>query len=1115
MVKPDVKQNYYSDLDLPPTASIDDIRKAYRKLALQYHPDRNAGKEAECVPRFQAIQAASEVLSDPVMKAKYDQDRRKAGLYPTFKASGPVPTGNPYTASSAYPPPPRRTQPGTWQRPPSSTHAQQATGADRFTNFPRPGNAGPRRDPAAERTQQFRAWQHMNSAPDRHKYGQPPQPPPPPPRSPNPQAQPHPPQPQNTGRQRMQSQDTKMPTEEQIRAGMRHGKAPSQGESPAAEKQSAWQAFQTGNAGKPGMPGGPRKPRRAAPTTPRRPGGFDPNAPGSDERPAPTSTGHYFHRNRSDDMGKEGFPPPPPGPPPSTAPSSPTTTNARPFVDPLRPFRSREGEGEVPYAEGNRARTPYTSFIGEKTQFSSEGLRRSASTRDTNRSNPDSDQTSAARAKSFSPPLARKQADSTQAGSGTAGKPFPGMYSDSSESTEGSMEGDENGTSDVNDSDETYPDRPRTDPPDDAGPFQPPPRDRPIRKPKPPSSRLNGSNLPGSNVSSNAATSPQRGESSTAGAQSDVEPRSMRQRKSGTNMYANPSPFSNPLPRPFNREQWRKDAFGSDGTTHEATVPKWAVPSSVLPTTHRKKFNTVSSRAKGTVESLEQDTLWARVSGPVRAAYRDFREVLKSKCGSDTKQLYMLDLDVFLKLVSQACNGQSTGHADCDFAIQHALLANPSIRDVDARPQLADHMFSVNSFTFPIDKDTFPATSGKSRSTEDINTNFSPGGWSGEFKGTPHLENVPDYFGNRRPSPGRRTGNSRQGRPATMDIPSTSSEMPPPRRPDGPNSMYNSPSETKFSEEQWKNTFKDASWTWQANGAGSQPSSKTPSRKSSRLQPQTSADNVGTTGTKDHPHVVVDDEHVDHREASGTRGAGVDVDDAMDIDTPPPAGQANSVPRHSTLSATEPRLYSVPPSAWRQEQQKQQNKKSSDHRRSSTEPKLATNLDDLSHVEPLAKDAAGLQNLADMSSTLPFDSQAAPSVSEKSKEPDRLQMPPLPKVPDMPARLTKASWHTYALCFGNYLQHFHAFNKTMLAHVDARQKQAEARLLRGSRWLEAGGDTSDNQGFDSYLKGVREDEQVRETWNLGCERHLEAVNAFDKMRERVKKQAAIGALIDS
>lgn len=911
----------------------------------------------------------------------------------------------------------------------------------------------------------------------------------------------------------MNRQDTKMPTEEQIRAGMRHGKTASQGDSPAAEKQSAWQAFQTANAGKPGMGGGAStaRPRRPAPTTPKRPGGFDPNAPGSDERPAPTSTGHYFHRNRSEDMGNDGFPPPPPGPPPATAPSSPTTPNGRPFADPLRPFRSRETEGQVPYAEGNRARTPYSSFIGEKTQFSSDGLRRSASTRDTNRLNPESNKTSAGRAQSSSPPLARKQADTPQPNGSTAkGQPFiPGMYSDSSDSTEGSSDAEQNGTTEENDgSSEAHPDRPSTAP-SDNNPFQPPPRDRPIRKPKPPSSRLNGSNISGSNVS------PERSESA-AGAQFDADHPTMQQRKSSTNMYANPSSPFPPTPFPsFNRKQWRADSFGSKNSPHAPAVPKWAIPSSVFPTKSQKKDRSVSQRSQGGVDTLKPDPLWDQASDDTRSAFREFRDALKRHNGGDDEQLNLLDLDVFLKLVSHVRSGRSTGHAACDAHIQHALLAHPSIGSVGSSSPRADTSSSVNSFTFAVNDDTFTPTGGKTASAEEINTNFSPGGWNGEFKGTPEFKSKAEYFGGRKPSPGRRTPNGRQGRPATFDIPNVNTDMPPPPRPDGTASMYASPSDVKFSEEQWKSTFKDASWTWQGKGNGSANSSKTPSRKnSSRLRTQTSADDFAT-GSKERPHVIVDDEHVTEGGAGAGGAAGVDVDDAMDIDTPPPAGQPFTTPDQNASNTKEPRLYSVPPSTWRQEQQKKQERKASAHRRTSTEPRLATNLDDLAHVEPLARNAEGLQNLADMSSTLPFDSQAAHSVSDKSKGPDRLQMPPVPKVPEKPLKLTKTSWHSYALSFGNYLQHFHAFNKTMLAHMDARQKQAEARLLRGSMWLEAGGDTSDNQGFDSYLKGVREDEQVRETWNIGSEKHLEAVIDFDKMRDRVKKLAANGALVDA
>jgi curved DNA-binding protein CbpA len=47
--------------------------------ALKYHPDRNPGREAEFNAKFQAIQAANEILSDPQQRLKYDTDRLRAG----------------------------------------------------------------------------------------------------------------------------------------------------------------------------------------------------------------------------------------------------------------------------------------------------------------------------------------------------------------------------------------------------------------------------------------------------------------------------------------------------------------------------------------------------------------------------------------------------------------------------------------------------------------------------------------------------------------------------------------------------------------------------------------------------------------------------------------------------------------------------------------------------------------------------------------------------------------------------------------------------------------------------------------------------------------------------
>lgn len=65
-------RDYYEILNVPRTASDDDIKKAYRKLARQYHPDRNPGdKTAEA--RFKEVQEAHEVLSDKTKRAQYDR----------------------------------------------------------------------------------------------------------------------------------------------------------------------------------------------------------------------------------------------------------------------------------------------------------------------------------------------------------------------------------------------------------------------------------------------------------------------------------------------------------------------------------------------------------------------------------------------------------------------------------------------------------------------------------------------------------------------------------------------------------------------------------------------------------------------------------------------------------------------------------------------------------------------------------------------------------------------------------------------------------------------------------------------------------------------------------
>ncbi|KAJ5016042.1 hypothetical protein K4K57_012247 [Colletotrichum sp. SAR 10_99] len=120
----DMSRDYYADLELPANSDVNEIKKQFRKLALKYHPDRNPGREAEVNSKFQMIQSAHEVLTDPDSRAKYDAGRTRS-RYPT--ASGV--RGNPWqNAGSNFPPPPRRNATSTARNPPSS-------GANRYRNF--------------------------------------------------------------------------------------------------------------------------------------------------------------------------------------------------------------------------------------------------------------------------------------------------------------------------------------------------------------------------------------------------------------------------------------------------------------------------------------------------------------------------------------------------------------------------------------------------------------------------------------------------------------------------------------------------------------------------------------------------------------------------------------------------------------------------------------------------------------------------------------------------------------------------------------------------------------------------------------------------------------------
>jgi len=81
-------KNYYKVLGVNESASVDEIKSAYRKLAIKYHPDKNPTNKKEAEEKFKEISEAYYVLADPKRRQQYDS-YRKAGASGNFSgASG-------------------------------------------------------------------------------------------------------------------------------------------------------------------------------------------------------------------------------------------------------------------------------------------------------------------------------------------------------------------------------------------------------------------------------------------------------------------------------------------------------------------------------------------------------------------------------------------------------------------------------------------------------------------------------------------------------------------------------------------------------------------------------------------------------------------------------------------------------------------------------------------------------------------------------------------------------------------------------------------------------------------------------------------------------------------
>ncbi|KAE9972763.1 hypothetical protein EG328_004810 [Venturia inaequalis] len=1056
MVKADAKQNYYEDLQVPPNATTDEIKKQYRTLARLYHPDRNPGKEAEFNAKFQCIQAAHEILTDPDQRRAYDNERRKSGYggiraqsayagtqreQTAYGGSGFANGRSPYATYSNFAPPPRRNPAPTAKPRPTPTYTHgtgPSPGAARAANFARPprttaqgGFASAKddsdREARAEREARASAWERMR----------------------------------------------------------------------ASGNHQPWSDSDFERRPRPTPPEPPNKPGFSwsnATKTPKK-GGFDPNATdGGDWEPQAPS---YTSYRPVPPIPTASKPQPPPFPPPSpqVAPTPPPRTNA----EPANMFRAASGEEDVPFTEGARLRTPYTSHSGERTYFSNNESARQ------------------------SPNVARE------------GAPIPGASTPNRRSSRGanaglrshSPSGRTTASTDAQHS-------PKSTPRKTSG-------TQPRRKIVADYDHSSESSAGESSMSSDTSTKPMTG--GPADAALGNRPRAQPSKFWGQKRSDSPLRDQVPGPQPA-------PDTPLDGQSKPQMYAKNIPLSRQMPSVER--LGSVPNLANRTPQrSPPKHGFWGSRSPwvlPFSVSPKD-----RSKPSPERK------LPRFFS--SSACQ-MPRPVSEGDQPITYSSPSPFSFQRENVTDRISSFRFDIPKGYDTEPPGGFKSPSTDNISTKfnqsdwegrfEGSKNFMPppqptrkgSSKSNPLRRAPGQANIANPLGS-------------QHNPIDITSPAGIKIPPPPPMPPAFNGIPASvnptpppPGPVKFSSEEWAKTLKEQTFFL----PNDRPTSPSKANSSSTRRPKNGVrsrkpSRVATNGPAP-PSAAVSDASDEDSEGQPTKTKSnahhhrVSEPEAMDIDSEIPGAFGATSPD----SKKGPRLVNVPAARpeWRDGHAKTTAAvpTAADGRISSgTVPTAVPNaaipppppmpppplkttakkakvksesldLKDLKHVTPLGPSGSeGLHGFSDLTGNLPFQSQ--PSVHPlRTFEPRELELPAPPKAPTSPlaitsARLTETQWKEYVAAMSYYMGKWYKFDERCLNHFRSRHNASSAfgtgsPSVPATQALQAIGEGSAEPGFLSYLKGLEEDVRVRKHWDIACERHRVVMQEFAKVKEGVK-----------